>query len=278
MWTIDETMVTTRIITPDSVSSRNAHCTSRPPETIHCANGTIWVASWWMTCGSCAIRSAADSSIAPQVTSCAPRSPIARPKKPEIAAASKGRKTMRATTCLASHHVDVGNLDRPAVAEIDDKDGETDRRLGGGNGQYEHREDLADQIVQDHREGDEVDVDREQHQFDRHHDDDDVLAGQKDTAHPERKQDRCDCQVMREADRHAQSPTPGRAISWPTTVGATTPWPSAPLPTGTLTTATASARVRANWAGIYCRRVPGLCRRVSTMAPVIAISRITPAA
>src|SRR5258708_6773915 len=179
MWTIDDTMVTTRIMTADSVSSRNAHWTSTPPATIHCANGTIWVASWWMTCGNCTMPSTADKHIAPQVTSCAPRSPIARPKKPEIAAASRGRKTTRTTTRLASHHVDVGNLDRPAVAEIDDKDGEADRRLGGGDGQYEHRKDLTHQIVQDYREGDEVDVDREQHQFDRHHDDDDVLAVQK---------------------------------------------------------------------------------------------------
>src|SRR5258707_10532171 len=117
-----------------------------------------------------------------------------------------------------------------------------------------------------------------QHKCDRHYDEDDFLAVQKDAEDPERKQDRRDRQVMREADRHAQSPTPGRAISWPTTVGPTTPWPSAPLPTGTLTTATASARVRASCAGMYCRRVPGRCRRVSTMAPVIAISRITPAA
>src|SRR5690242_21452222 len=44
---------------------------------------------------------------------------------------------------------------------------------------FRSREDLADHVVQHHRERDEVDVDGEQHQLDRHHDDDDVLAVQK---------------------------------------------------------------------------------------------------
>src|SRR5262245_46755197 len=198
-------MVTTRIITPDNVSSRKAHCTSTPPETIHCASGTTCGCSSARTCGNCAIPSAAESSMAPQVTSCAPRSPIARPRKPEIAAASRGRKTTKTTTRLAPHHMDVGNLDRAAIAEIDDEDGEPDCRLGGCDRQYEHREDLADQIMQDDRKGDEVDVDRKQHQLDRHHDDDDVLAVQKDAEDTERKQDRRDRQVMRETDCHRLS-------------------------------------------------------------------------
>src|SRR3954447_25145520 len=200
MWTIVETMVTTRIITPDSVSSCSAQSTSTPPARIQVASGMI--------CGSSAARmlvnsrmpDAIDSSIAPQVTSCDPRKPICRPKNPAIAAASSGRKTTATATGSASHHVNVFDLDRAAVAEIDDEDRQTDRRLGRRDGQHKHREDLADKVVQRGRKGDEVDVDGEQHQRDRHHDDNDVLAVQKNAEDAEREQDRCDGQVMREAD------------------------------------------------------------------------------
>ena len=45
------------------------------------------------------------------------------------------------------HPVDVVDRDRAAAAEIDDEDGEPDRRLARGDGQHEHREHLPDQIV-----------------------------------------------------------------------------------------------------------------------------------
>src|ERR1700681_4540531 len=104
--------------------------------------------------------------IAPQVTSCAPRSPIGRPKNPATKAARSGRRTATMLTLSALHQVDVFDFDGAAVAEIDDKDGEPDRRLGGGDRQHEHGEDLADEIVQEGREGDEVDVDGEQDELD----------------------------------------------------------------------------------------------------------------
>jgi hypothetical protein len=47
----------------------------------------------------------------------------------------------------ALHQIDVFNRDRAAVAEIDDQDGQPDRRLGRGDGQHEQREHLADEIV-----------------------------------------------------------------------------------------------------------------------------------
>ena len=50
------------------------------------------------------------------------------------------------------------------------------------------------------RKRDQVDVDREQHQLDRHQDDDDVLAVQEDAEDPEREQDRGDRQIMGQAD------------------------------------------------------------------------------
>src|SRR3954462_8649854 len=103
--------------------------------------------------------STTDTSTARQVTSCDPRKPICRPKNPAIMAASSGRKTTAAATGSASHHVNIFNLDRTAVAEIDDQDCQTDRRLGRRDSQHEHRKDLADKIVQRNREGDEIDID-----------------------------------------------------------------------------------------------------------------------
>src|SRR5580658_9579293 len=125
-------MVTTRIMTPLKVSSRIDQLTSTPPATIQLNSGMM------STCGAARISrktkipSTADSSSAPQVMICAPRSPIARPKKPAMTAAKNGRKTMAGANPSAFHHVDVFDPDRAAVAEIDDEDGEPDRRLGRG--------------------------------------------------------------------------------------------------------------------------------------------------
>src|SRR5215510_11597540 len=116
----------------------------------------------------------ADSRRAPQVTSCEPRSPIARPKKPAITAARSGRKTTAAAnvpipgtvtaelypstgaSSSALHHIYIFRPDGAAVAEIDDKDGETDSRLRRRYGQHKHREGLPDEVVQKDREGDEI--------------------------------------------------------------------------------------------------------------------------
>ena len=49
----------------------------------------------------------------------------------------------------------------------------------GGDCQHEQGEDLADEIAEECRKGDKVDVDGKQHQLDRHQDDDDVLAIEK---------------------------------------------------------------------------------------------------
>src|SRR5205809_6966043 len=104
--------------------------------------------------------SKAASTIPPQVTSWDARSPITRPKKPAMKAASNGRKTTRTANASALHHVDILDLDRAAFAEVDDQDRQADRRLGGRHGEPQHREDLADGLVEDDRESDEFDVDR----------------------------------------------------------------------------------------------------------------------
>src|SRR5207244_11987540 len=122
------------------------------------------------------------------------------------------------------------------------------------------------------KDGDEMDVDRERHQLDRHHDDDDVLAVEEDAEHACCEQDRGDRQVMLEAHRHrGHSPAP-----W--ACGPRTCSMGAPPPSGTLTTAIVSARRRASCSGIRWRRTPTRCRRVRTIAPIIATRRTRPAA
>src|SRR3954463_5425795 len=108
----------------------------------------------------------------------------------------------------ALHQIDVLNRDRATVAEIDHQDGETDRSFSGGDSEHQKREDLADDVAEKGRERNEVDVDGEQDQLDRHQDDDDVLAVQEDAENAEREQDRGDRQVVTEANGHIRSPAP----------------------------------------------------------------------
>src|SRR5947208_16843886 len=111
------------------------------------------------------MASKADSTIPPQVTSWDARSRIARPKKPATKAARSGRKTTRTATASALHHVYILDLDRAAVAEVDDQDRQADRRIGGRHGEHEHREELADEIVEYGREVGEVEVYRNTQQY-----------------------------------------------------------------------------------------------------------------
>src|SRR5262249_19216297 len=125
-------------MTPLRVSSRSDHATSTPPAIIQLASGTTRTSSLARMSRNRKRPSTADSKRAPQVTNWAPRSPITRPKKPAITAAIRGRNTTATATDSASHHVDVLDPDRAAVAEVDDEDGKADRRFGRGNRQHEH--------------------------------------------------------------------------------------------------------------------------------------------
>src|SRR5687768_6530957 len=130
---------------------------------------------------------ASDTNRAPVVISLAAKLPSMRLPSPATIAASRGRKTMSWTFIRPSslHLVDVVDRDRAAAAEIDDQDGEPDRRLAGGDGEHEHREDLPDHVAEESGEGDQVDVDREQDQLDRHQYDDHVLPVEEDPEHAE---------------------------------------------------------------------------------------------
>src|SRR5665647_128842 len=156
------------------------------------------------------------------------------------------------------HNIDVFDRNRTAVAEIDHEDGKADRRFRGSDRKHEQRIDLADDVAEMGGEGDQIDVDRQQDQLDRHQDDDHVLAVEEDAENPERKQDRGDREIMSEADGHVLLPRP---------------WPLR-----TLRISIANFGSRAFCVGMSCRLTRSLWRSVSTMAPIMATSRIMPAA
>src|SRR5260221_5501282 len=173
MWTMADTTVTTATMTALSASKRNAHCTckSRVSITLKRSVPRVWLPS--ATSAKRLIPNTAATLLQTQVMSCAPRSPIQRPKKPAMNAPSSGRKTAAIVTGSTLHQIDVFDRDGAAVAEIDDDDGEADRRLCRGHGQHEHGEDLADQIAEKGREADEVEVDGRQYPLDGHQEDGD---------------------------------------------------------------------------------------------------------
>src|SRR5580700_9980649 len=97
---------------------------------------------------------------------------------------------------LTLHKIDILNRDRTAVAVIGDENGEPDRSFCSGNRQHDQRIDLTDDVAEKARERDQIDVDGEQNELDRHQDDDDVLAIKENSHHAEREQDRADREIV----------------------------------------------------------------------------------
>src|SRR6187549_2292932 len=198
-------------MTAVSASTRSAQSKLSAPLSTHLSTGVTVVSAPPLTKSrKIGQLSTADRNSAPVVSDLATTLPSMRLPRPATMAASKGPKTMIRIGCKRSafHPVDVVDRDRAAGAEVDDEDREPDRRLAGGNGEHEHREDLAGQVAEEGAEGDEVDVHREQDQLDRHQDDDHVLAVEEDAEHAEHEQDRADDDVVFDAD-HAAPPKPG---------------------------------------------------------------------
>src|SRR5687768_1482694 len=169
-------------MTAVSVSTRRLQSTWRLPERIHSSTGTT-VASLAPDRKPRKIGhdSAQLMNSAPVVIALAGTLPIARPPRPAVSAASSGRKTMRMMDCMLPAHL-VGGVDRDgtAAAEEDHQDCQPDRGFGSSDGEHEHGEDLPLHVAEEGAEGDEVDVDAEQQQFDRHQHQDDVAAVEKD--------------------------------------------------------------------------------------------------
>src|SRR5436309_8096168 len=131
------------------------------------------------------------------VTVCAPARPICLPNRPATIAPtsgaigttvrSAGESVVAMSARSALERVELVDGDRRARSEQHDQDRQADRRFGGGDGEDEEHEDLAGHVAEVVREGDEVQVDGEQHQLDRHQQDDQVLAVEEDADHRERE-------------------------------------------------------------------------------------------
>src|SRR3954470_7484654 len=202
-----ETVVTTTSMTAESWSTRTAQSALKSPVENQENSTVVRGVPPKFTSKKVIQDMIAQASSRPEVMYIAGLSPRRRLPSPAMSAPIRGSNTIQASiSASAVHHVDVFDRDRAAVAEIDHQDRKTDRGFRGRHGQHEHGEDLPHHVAEEMREGDQVDVDREQHQLDRHQDDDDVLAVQEDAEDPDGEQDRRDGQVVREGDFHGVTP------------------------------------------------------------------------
>src|SRR5581483_4396657 len=194
------------------------------------------------------------------VTLCAARRLTQRPPRPATIAPRSGAKAMMTASSFSEsrisslERVEVLDVDGIEVAEKHHQDREADRRLGRRHREDEKYEHLAGGVAEEVREGDEVQVDGEQHQLDRHQQNDQVAAVEEDPDHADREQDRAQHQVVRQLDRPAHS-----------------------FSTGMATRRTRSSRRTRICSAGACTRVSLRRRSVSAMAAMMATSRITAA-
>src|SRR4051794_28168493 len=133
------------------------------------------------------------------------------------------------------------------------------------------------------REGDEIGIHREQHQFDRHQDDDDVATVQENTDDADRKQNRAEHEVMGKgqhdfyllsaqlffADADSAAAAAAAASSAATVAGL--------FSDGIFTTRTRSCARTLTWSLIFWRLLSFLWLVVSAIAAMIATSSTRPA-
>src|SRR3989304_6908893 len=96
----------------------------------------------------------------------------------------------------ALERIQVLDVDRGAIAKDHDQDREADGRFRRGHGQNKEHEHLSGDVAEKMRKRDEVRVDGQQHQLDRHQQDDQILPVKKNTDDAEREQDRAKYQIM----------------------------------------------------------------------------------
>src|SRR5690242_14135545 len=101
---------------------------------------------------------------------CAPARPMYLPNRPATAAASSGSMGMARSTVgfiarSALQRVHVLDVDAAPFAEQHDQDGEPDGRFGRRHREHEKDEYLAIDVAQEAREGDEVEIRRQQQQL-----------------------------------------------------------------------------------------------------------------
>src|SRR6185436_1487254 len=142
-----------------------------------------------------------DTTMPAMVTEWAARLLIFMHSRPDTSAPTRGasgttRYRVSIVTASALQAVEIFDVDGLQVAEQHDQDRETDRRLCGGDGQDEKYENLAGRVAEIVRKRDEIHIDGEQHELDRHQQDDHILAIEENPDHADREQDRTQYQVM----------------------------------------------------------------------------------
>src|SRR5258708_10583369 len=130
---------------------------------------------------------------------------MSRPASPAMTAAASGSNGIAISTAglmrtSAFQGIEVFDVDAAALPEEHHEDREPDGRLGGSHREDEEHEHLAVQVVEITREGDEVEVRREQQQLHAHQQQDHVLAIEEDASHREREQHPRERQQLRQAD------------------------------------------------------------------------------
>ena len=90
---------------------------------------------------------------------------------------------------LAFQHVKILDVDRSLGAEQHNQDGEADGRFGSSNRQNEKYKYLPVRVAEEAGEGNKVKVRRQQHQFDTHQQQDDILPIQENAGDADHKQD-----------------------------------------------------------------------------------------
>src|SRR5215203_994360 len=99
-------------------------------------------------------------------------------------------------TASAFQAVEVFDINGLQIAKEHNQDRQSDGGLGGGHRENEEHENLARGIAEIMRKSDEIHVHRQQHELDRHQQDQHVLAVQEYPDHADREKDRAQYQVM----------------------------------------------------------------------------------
>src|SRR5437660_7017066 len=201
-----------------------------------------------------------DSSTEKIVTLCAPWRVIQRPPRPATMAPRSGAKAAMTASCFilafalsSFQRIQVFDVDAADVAEQHHQDRKADRRLRRRHREDEEHEHLPGDVAEEVGEGDEVEIHREQHQFDRHQEHDQVAAVEEDPDHADREQDRGQHQVVGELEA------------------------SHSFSAGIETRRTRSSLLALTCMDGSCARVSFRRRSVSAIAAIIATSRITAA-
>src|SRR6516165_754159 len=206
-----DTTLTIATVDRLSMSCRRDQSAVKLPTEIHCATCTGPGVPCCSPATKVATPATADTiinkTLAP-TASCLPMNGRATPAR---MAPSSGAKTAISVSISTLHQRHVLDLDRAAIAEINDQNGEADGGFSRCHGEHEHGEDLPDHVVQRAGKRHEIEVGCQQDQLDRHQDDDDVLPIHEDPEDADHQQQTRHNQIMRQRNQHHKTSFSGIA-------------------------------------------------------------------